>query len=254
MNSGKGTFVISIDFEYELGYADVKLNEAQKELVRQESQVSKRILELFEKYNIPATWAIVGHLLEDDCSVCEGKVHSNFPAEIYTDSKFDWFAHHPPAGDTNDPLWFDSAGVINLIKNSPVKHEVASHSYAHILYGHPTIKREAITVDLAEVKKIHTKHNLPLASFIFPRNMEGYHAQLKDTGFVCYRGESKFWYHKLPGVFGRSARLFDYIIPSCRTVVPTRHESGLVNIPDSLLLLGRNGLRKIITPNMMKRK
>lgn len=255
MNSQKkGSFVISIDFEYAIGYADVELSEGQKNLVRQEAKVSKQILGLFEKYDIPATWAIVGHLLEDDCSVRDGKVHSNFPSEIYTDSKLDWFAHHPPAGDVSNPLWFDSAGVIELIQSSSIKHEVASHSYAHILYGHPTIKPEAIETDLLEVKKIHTKHNLPLVSFIFPRNMEGYHAQLKDAGFICYRGESKFWYHKIPGPLGRLARLLDYFIPSCRTVVPTRHKSGLINIPDSLLLLGRNGLRKLIAPSVMKRK
>ena len=254
MKPNKGTFVISIDFEYELGYADHKLGEFEKSLVRQEAEVSRRILGLFEKYNIPATWAIVGHLLESDCSVHEGKVHNNFPAQIYTDNNFDWFAQHPPVGDTDDPLWFDSAGVIEAIKNSPVKHDIGSHSYAHILYGAPNIKPEAIAVDLAEVKKIHKQHDLPLASFIFPRNMEGYHAELQKIGVTCYRGASTFWYNKIPGALGRLARLFDYVIPRARTVLPSRHKSGLINIPDSLLLLGRNGLRKLITPGMMKRK
>jgi len=254
MRPNQGTFIISIDFEYAIGYADVNLSSAQKDLVRQEADVARKILDLFQKYDIPATWAIVGHLLEDDCSVEEGRVHSNFPAEIYTDQRLDWFAHHPAASDSTDPLWFDSAGVIELVRQSPVGHEIASHSYAHILYGSPNIKPAAIATDLAEVAKIHAKHNLPLTSFIFPRNREGYHSSLKGIGIKCFRGESKFWYHRIPGPFGRLAHLFDYLIPRSRTVVPSWHESGLLNIPDSLLLLGRNGLRKLITPGMMKRK
>lgn len=254
MRSQKPTIIISIDFEYAIGYADVELSEDQKVLVRKESEVSTQILALFEKYNTPATWAIVGHLLEDDCSVKEGRVHSNFPAEVYNDSDLDWFAHHPKSGDQTDPLWFDSAGVINRVRSSVVGHEIASHSYAHILYGAPNIKPEAIAADLDGIKKIHKQHNLPLVSFIFPRNQEGYHQKLSEIGITCFRGQSKFWYMLLPGPFGRLARLVDYLFPHSRTVLPSLHLSGLVNIPDSLLLLGRNGLRKLITPDMMKRK
>ncbi|MCA9361875.1 polysaccharide deacetylase, partial [Candidatus Kaiserbacteria bacterium] len=57
-----------------------------------------------------------------------------------------------------------------------------------------------------------------------------------------------------PGPLARLARLLDYVLPTARTVLPQRHESGLVNIPDSLLLLGRNGLRRLVTPGIMKRK
>ena len=251
----KGTLTISIDFEYALGYADEMLSEERKKLVREEAAVSREILKLFEKYDISATWAIVGHLLETDCSPADdGRVHAEFPAQIFTDSSLDWFAHHPPAGDTADPLWFDSAGVIKAVQQSVVPQEIGSHSYAHILYGAPTIKPEAIAADIAGIARIHKRYGLPLASFIFPRNMEGYHKELREIGVQCYRGLSTFWYMKLPGPLGRLARLFDYMLPGVRTVTPSRHESGLINIPDSLLLLGRNGFRKLVTPSMMKRK
>ena len=251
----KGTFIISIDFEYAIGYADEKLSEKRKQLVYEEADVSKQILNLFQKYKISATWAIVSHLLETNCSKSsDGRVHNEFPKHIFFDSEVNWFAHHPPAGDTTDPLWFDTAGVIKLVQQSLTPQEIASHSYAHVLYGAPTIKREAVMADIAGVKRIHERYGLPLVSFIFPRNIEGYHAELKQIGVQCYRGLSSFWYMRLPGWFGRLARLFDYALPSVRTVVPSRDTTGLINIPDSLLLLGRNGLRKLVTPNMMKRK
>ena len=58
----------------------------------------------------------------------------------------------------------------------------------------------------------------------------------------------------MPGPLRRLARLADYYIPTVRTVLPSRHPSGLVNIPDSLLLLGRNSLRKLVLPVVMKWK
>ncbi len=251
----KGVFTISIDFEYEVGYADETLSEERKQLVREEAEVSRKILRLFERYNISATWAIVEHLLETDCQPADdGRVHGNFPERIFSDNDIDWFAHHPPVGDTTDPYWFDSAGLIRELQQSSVHQEIGSHSYAHILYGAPGIKPEAIAADIAGIKRIHDQNNLPLSSFIFPRNLEGYHQELKDIGITCYRGLSTFWYMKFPGLFGRLARLLDYVIPLARTIKPSRHESGLINIPDSLLFLGRNGLRKLITPGMMKRK
>ena len=254
MNSNKGTFIISIDFEYAIGYADEKLSQERQELIKKEAEISRKLITLFERYKTPATWAIVGHLLETNCRVEEGRVHSNFPKQVYVDGNSDWFAHHPPAGDYADPLWFDSSRIIKQVKNSPVGHEIASHSYSHILYGEPRIRTEAVLVDIGEAMRIHKENDLPLNSFIFPRNSEGYHEELKQAGIKCYRGKSRFWYHRLPGSIGRLARLFDYLIPYTRTVVATYHESGLVNIPDCLLLLGRNGLRKLVTPSVMKRK
>ena len=156
---------------------------------------------IWKKYNIPsATWGDSGAFVRGRLLCVKGKYIVIFRPKSTPIVSLIGLLTIRRLATTNDPLWFDSAGVINLIKNSPVKHEVASH---HTLIFYTVIqlsKREAITVDLAEVKNSH-KHNLPLASFIFPRNMEGYHAQLKDTGFVCYRGERSF-VSLLPGVLG----------------------------------------------------
>ena len=58
----------------------------------------------------------------------------------------------------------------------------------------------------------------------------------------------------LPSKVKRIGRLLDYLLPIAPVVLPLRHESGLINIPESMLLLGRNGLRKLIQPICMKRK
>ena len=60
----KGVFVISIDYEYAWGYRDQTLSPEWEKRINGETKITKRLLDLFEKYQISATWAIVGHLLD----------------------------------------------------------------------------------------------------------------------------------------------------------------------------------------------
>ncbi|MCA9362592.1 hypothetical protein KC906_04405, partial [Candidatus Kaiserbacteria bacterium] len=88
----RGTFTISIDFEYALGYADAVLSEERERLIKEEAAVSRRILKLFETYDVSATWAIVGHFLECDCQLSGGRVHPTFRAPVLSGPKLAPFA------------------------------------------------------------------------------------------------------------------------------------------------------------------
>lgn len=204
----KGIFVISIDYEYGWGYWDKKLTEGHKKLIRNEVGIVKRLLSVFEKYNIPATWAIVGRLLEQK--------------------------------DTgNDVLWFDKEELINKIKDSPVGHEIGSHSYAHIIYGDSKTKRGDVELDIENAARVHREHDLPFYSFIFPRNREKHHDLLKKHGVRVFRGFSKKWYEWFPYFLWPLWGGLDYWLLTARTVVPVRHESGLVDVPESLAFVSR---------------
>jgi hypothetical protein len=50
------------------------------------------------------------------------------------------------------------------------------------------------------------------------------------------------------------AHLLDYYLPARRTAVPVKDENGLIAIADSLLLLGRNGWRKLVLPSAIVRQ
>ena len=79
MTAQKGSFVISIDHEFAWGYADYNLSDEDKERIRGEAYIIRRLLKVFESYNVPATWAIVGHLIDRGCP-WEGDVpHPDFP-------------------------------------------------------------------------------------------------------------------------------------------------------------------------------
>src|SRR6185436_17615206 len=205
-NMQKGVFTISIDFEFAWGYADKTIGEEQKRNIKREVEITRRLITLFEKYNVPATWAIVGKLLEPG----------------------------------SDPLWHDSENLISLIKNSSAKHEIGSHSYAHIIYGEVDAKE-----DIKKAKEIHEKHNLTFKSFIFPRNSEGFHTELKEAGISSFRHNAR------PG---RLSHFLSYFIPTPVLGNASVHSSGLTSIPGGMLLIGRNGLRKLISPGLIIKK
>lgn len=92
----KGIFCISIDTELLWGRKDINYTKFIKK-TKKEREIIKKILELFKKYNIPATWAIVGKLKEK-----------------------------------GDPMWsgIDIIKDIEKVKNQ----EIASHSYSHEIF------------------------------------------------------------------------------------------------------------------------
>jgi len=90
----KPSFCISLDMELLWGRYDLNWNKFEQDAKKTRDTVDK-LLSLFEKYNIPTTWAIVGKLLEP------GK----------------------------DIVW-SYPEILSKIEEHSI-HEVASHSYSH---------------------------------------------------------------------------------------------------------------------------
>jgi len=156
----KGQFVISIDYEYALGFADFVLDEKMRRLMEGEVSVTRRLIKLFDKYNIPVTWAVVGHLLENSCKFKNGVPHPEYPRPINFKEKRDLFFYHPQEDNYGDALWFDSNKLIEEIKSSTVGHEIASHSYSHIIYGAKDINKKAVLVDIENIKDLNLRKGI----------------------------------------------------------------------------------------------
>lgn len=242
----RGIFVISIDHEFGWGYADREITPEDAARIEKETDIIERLISLFEQYNIPVTWAVVGHLIDRGVPWDGNEVHPEYLRPIHNGEKRDWFYYHPPKHQYTNTLWFDTHNLVSKIRSSSANHDIASHGYAHILYDEQTTHQKNIEADLKNIGRVHRVHDVPLSTFIFPRNREGYHKLLKLNGFTTFRGNSKKWYDGFTGAIGRLARLIDYVLPAGRTVLPRRHQSGLIDIPDSMLFLGRNGLRKLV--------
>ncbi len=221
MHKRKGAFVISIDYEYAWGFTDWNLTEEDFERMRGEVAITKRLIALFEKYSIPATWAIVGNLLQ-------------------------------LGSRGRDVVWYDAENLIKKIATSPVGHEIGSHSFEHTLFSE--VSKDIAIADIQQAYTIHQTHNFSFHSFIFPRNKEGYHAVLREYGLRAYRGVTSMWYSKLPKILRPLWRGIDFWLPTAYTHTPTVHTSGLLNIPDSFFFITRRGLQKLLPPSRFVRK
>ena len=250
----KGVFTVSIDYESAWGYADHDLSDSDRTRIRDESKIVKQLIELFEKYNVPATWAVVGHLIDRGCPWDNDTPHPEYKRPTHKGESRDWFRDHPSKDEYTDSLWFDAENLISKVRSSVAGHDIGSHSYAHVMYDEERTDKETINADLKNLGRVHRVHDVPLSTFVFPRNIEGYHQLLKLNGFTTFRGKSEKWYDKYSGVVKRFAHFMDYFFPKGRTSLPDTKTFGLVNIPDSLLLLARNGPRKLIKSRHILRK
>jgi peptidoglycan/xylan/chitin deacetylase (PgdA/CDA1 family) len=248
-----GVFVISIDLELAWKACDRPLTDRYMQTVGRERDIVKAILDLFSAYRISATWALVGHLLLSECEWSGGLVHPEIPRPVIKNENRDWFYQHPPAGD-HDSLWhaFD---IVDTLKKVQPKQELGSHSFCHLPYSESRTNRQAVQADIERAKGLHEAHGIPYHAFVFPRNQVGFKDLLARSGIRVYRGLTHRWYYSIPSDY--LIRLFNlsrfYLGLTPRTVRPYRDTYGMINVPDSVLFIGRDGLRRFISPRKLTR-
>ena len=253
--SREGALTISIDVELAWGRCDVPFTPGAYGSLMKERDIIRRILNLFAAYQIRATWAVVGHLLLTECQWADGCVHPEITRPLLTGEGRDWFFQHPSPQHQGDPLWY-GRDIIELIRSASPLQEIGSHSFCHMAYDHRRTPRAAVHADIAAAQELHRAHRLPFDSFVFPRNVVGCKDLLASAGVKCYRGKTRHWYDAIPWrPIRRLLHLASYVAPTQPpTVTPRVDQEGLVNVPDSMLLMGRAGLRRLVSSGSLIRK
>jgi hypothetical protein len=115
------------------------------------------------------------------------------------------------------------------------------------VYGDPGCSTAAAADDLTACVRAAAADGVALRSFVFPRNLEGHHELLKSHGFVAYRGADQTWFRALPPAVRRPAHLLDQSLALTPPVsIPTETLPGLWNVPGSMILLPRDGVRRLV--------
>ena len=143
----QSSFIISLDTELFWGWHLYPNSKMAKILRKEEANAINTIdnlLQLFEKYNTPVTWAVVGKI----------------------------FLEHPE--------------IIEKIQSSPIKHEIAYHSFSHVLFSECGYKKAE--AEIIEGVKLGKEFGIDFISFVFPENKIKYTQILKQYGFQIYRG------------------------------------------------------------------
>lgn len=223
------TVVLSLDAELIWGVHD--LDEIPAERVGHARESWAYILDLFDEYGIPATWAVVGHLFRDSCD----GVHADHPAGK------EWFSRDPGGERSPGSEWF-AQDLIDAIRDSEADHEIGSHSFSHVEFGKQDVSRGVAEAELRDSVEAAENCGVDLTSFVFPRNNVGYRSVLPEHGFSCYRGRSpERWYDGTPiRRFGKLAT-FALGTGGPPIVRPEIDEHGLVNVPASMYLFTFEG-------------
>jgi peptidoglycan/xylan/chitin deacetylase (PgdA/CDA1 family) len=240
-------FVLSLDKELIWGSRD---HTSEAEFARRNPDprgVVRELLALLDRHEIPATWAVVGHLFLASCTRGgDGRAHPELPRPRHAWYARDWFADDPCSDRRRSPLWYGD-DVLEMILGAKTRHEIGCHSFSHVVYGDAGCSAEVADADLAACIEAAARWGLRPTSFVFPRNQEGHHALLRKHGFTAFRGQEPSWYRGLSGKARRLAHFVDQAaaIPP-PAVTPAEYLPGLWNIPGSMMLLHRGGMRRAI--------
>ena len=223
-----GQLIISIDFELAWGVWDRITPADLRFAAEDERPICASLIELLDRYQIPATWAIVAALLDKATA----------------------------AEQPGDKRCWHAPDVIEQIVNAKTPHEIGSHGGRHRYFDRMTAAQAREDLDFA--REQHRVHALPFDAFVFPRNSIGHLNELRNAGLHTFRGPDFGWF-MTAGAAGRmvsrAANFADKLLPIPPAPVTARKNGdGLVDIPGSMLLLGRNGARRFVLTTVTRAK
>jgi peptidoglycan/xylan/chitin deacetylase (PgdA/CDA1 family) len=235
-------FVLSLDFELMWGVRDHADIISYGANVLGERAAVLRMLDLFERHGIRATWATVGFVF------CEGKdeLIASAPAlrPSYVKAGLSNYGYFPEVGDSekSDPYYF-GASLIDRIRSCPGQ-EIGSHSFSHYYCLEAGQTLAQFDADIEAAIAIARRRGITLKSFVFPRNQysDEHLGVLSRKGFKVFRGNERAWLYRPTDGAGQSKirrawRLADnYANLTGHHVHGEFKQSGLVETPASRFL------------------
>jgi len=182
------TFTLGLDIEDYSPFNGFKVKPERGKNHTGMRKASQFLFDTLEKYRIPATWAIVGHLLQD----MDEENH------LYTHSSY----------LTKD--------LLTRIVTSRVGHEIGYHSFSHIDFSR--CSREVAELEMKKGMLLADKLGVRFQSFVFPFNKTGHISVLKSYGFEIFRGINlERWSVDQPPYMQRINSIIDLLTPPSTT-------------------------------------
>ena len=212
MGTDYGVFTVSLDFELYWGNRDKKAIQDYEENLRGAKKAIGLMLELFEKYEVHATWATVGFLFTQNSE----ELKKNTPSKIpnYQNPKLNPYRYIKNSKSLEACYHFAPEMIDKISKHK--NQEIGTHTFSHYYCLEKGQTAEEFSSDIEAAVNVAKKKNIPIKSLVFPRNQwnEGYLSVLKKHGIASYRGNEKGWLYKAKNqsdekLFRRAFRLMD---------------------------------------------
>jgi peptidoglycan/xylan/chitin deacetylase (PgdA/CDA1 family) len=188
-NNARAAACISADFELSWAFRQHS-KEVARDRGRRERENIPYLLQIFERYAFPITWATVGHLFLESCvRPSHGLAHPGMPRPsrnaMWTG---DWYMHDPCTDYRHDPLWY-APDLIQSILDSPVRHEIGTHSFSHIDFSPACSDPILVRRELEESAVAMQRFGITPRSLVYPFNRmgHGYHDLLAESSITAVR-------------------------------------------------------------------
>jgi len=205
-----GGLVISLDFELHWGVRDHRTVDQYRENLLGVRQAVPAILQLFERYEIHATWATVGFLFFRSLDDLKAALPAELP--LYREARMDPYAVLSKVGrnEDEDPFHF-APGLIQKILACEGQ-EIGTHTLSHFyaLAAGPTLG--SFRADIRSAKSVAGQYGIVLKSIVFPRNqISREHLRIcAEEGLIAYRStEANPWLERGSGILGKALRFTD---------------------------------------------
>ena len=192
-----GKFVISLDFELYWGCRDDKSIDEYGANILGVSEIMPVMLDLFDSYQVDATFATVGLLF---ASTKEELIRFS-PKEKpnYDDHNLSPYNGHfdlVKASEAEDKYHYASR-LIQMIQKRK-HHEIGTHTFSHYYCLEKGQTVADFQRDIEAAVQIAKIRNVEIKSLAFPKNQINpeYLRVCLENGITSYRGNQKAWFYK----------------------------------------------------------
>ena len=219
----KGAFVISLDFEMMWGVKDIYCPEGYgKSNIKNVKKVITSLVDLFNKYNIRATFATVGLIMLKDKNEALENIPKSIPSYIntmlspYTDNYIGRIE------DKYADLYF-APSIVDMLKKYD-NIEIGTHTFCHYNCYDKGQTIAQFEEDIKTAIQVAKSRGINMKSIVFPRNQVSneYLTICAKYGIEAYRGTPDRFFARTNNSFERAknriGRLLDnYICIGGRT-------------------------------------
>lgn len=237
-------FIISLDFELMWGMRDKRTILTHGNHILGEREAIPAMLRLFKRYEVKATWAVVGMTLFERRSDLLAHLPDVHPT--YDRSALNPYLALDEVGEDekHDPYHF-GLGLVRQILDCEGM-ELGSHTFCHYYCLEKGQNATQFKADLVASIEASSRFSSRPISFVFPRNQYNleYLNVCSELGFRVFRGNEASWMYEEAldqdqSLLKRAARLADnYVnLTGDHGFVPRRFlDYDLVNCPSSRFL------------------
>ena len=253
----KGTFTISLDFELFWGVRDKRsLSSYSKNLEGVWIAIPK-ILNLFQKYEIHASWATVGFLFYNSIDDLGLDIPKNLPE--YENKNLSPYLYIQDNKINDNDKYHFAVKLIEYIKSTEGQ-EISSHTFSHFYTMEKNSIKNSFEDDIKSFKKLCNTKNIEVRSIVFPRNQMNAEILniIKKYDINIYRGNPDHWAYK-SGDINKDfkTKIFRFIdtffnLSGHKTSVPENID-GIYNVKSSMFLRPYSNRFKILESLKLKR-